>query len=96
MYFGSGVITDAGVIHIMTAKPPADAWLRDSEHDGETLEVQTTQGQHEFIVATTCRVTINSNGPSFLHVWGDDDWEDGPKKLRVFNLKHVVDYGWTL
>jgi len=80
----------------MTTGPPDSAVLRESEHVGETLEVQTTQGEHEFIIATACRVTINSNGPSFLHVWGDDDWEDGPKELRVFNLEHVVGYGWTL
>lgn len=69
--------------------------LERSEHVGQMFEVQTIEEKHEFSIATDYIIHFNDGDPSILEVWGDDDFEDGPIKLRSFNLSHIIDFGWV-
>ena len=59
-----------------------------------TFKVTTTEETHRFMIATDYKLVHNETTPSFLKVYGDDDFEDGEIELQVFNLNHVVNYGW--
>ena len=59
-----------------------------------TFEVLTTNDLHRFVIATRYELHLNENCPSFLTVYGDDDFEDGERELRTFNLEYVIEYGW--
>jgi hypothetical protein len=60
----------------------------------KTFTVTTVDDYHRFDIATRYMNNFNQTAPSFLEVYGDDDFEDGETTLRIFNLDHVVDYGW--
>lgn len=65
-----------------------------TDHTGDTFTVQTIEERHEFEEATTYRAVPNPDLPNFLQVLKNDSTEDGETKLRVFQLDHVIDYGW--
>jgi hypothetical protein len=65
-----------------------------TDHATDTFEVVTIQETKEYPIATRYETVFNEFGPNFLMVFGNDDFEDGQIRLRVFNLDHVVDYGW--
>lgn len=60
-----------------------------------TFTVQTVDGEkYAPTIASSYRREFNPNGLNFLEIYGNDDFEDGEIKLRVFNLDHVIYYGW--
>lgn len=68
--------------------------IHETDHLTETFEVTTIHETKTFDIATDYEIDLKSD-PSFITVWGDDDFENGPIVLRSFNLNHVVDWGWT-
>lgn len=56
--------------------------------------VQTTKKQRDFPRAEDYELSFNERGPTFLTVYDGPSYGDDSEKLRVFNMRHVVDYGW--
>lgn len=58
------------------------------------LTVQTTKKQLDFPTAEEYTIHFNQDGPTFLKVYNGNQYSDDSEILRVFNTRHVVDYGW--
>lgn len=75
--------------------------LEETDYIGQSFEVTTVKDEYTFPIATDYDFEVPYLGPreygdeTLLVVYGDDDFEDGSIELRVFNMSHVIDYGWS-
>lgn len=68
--------------------------LDETEHASESFQVRTTEGLWESSIDTDYLIRQVDDDYPVISVFGDDDFEDGPVKLRTFNVDYVIDYGW--
>jgi len=59
-----------------------------------TFKVKTADNtQDEWTLFSYYNLSNVDGSPTFLEVYIDDDFQDGPQKARVYNMDHVISYG---